>query len=428
MKVQTFRGRTMGEALTHLKRGLGERAVILFTRTVRGKGLFGLLGRQVVEIGAVHGSDVQRLRRSAAPGTSAGTESTVPIPKSSSRETVLFARTNRHLQRAYGQMTTSNGSPSPVRSDDINRLSRELTAVREVVERTIRDTCAADLSDLPAPLVEIYLDLVQNDLSRRTAARTMREVAGEITTGQVPEPLTLREMVTRRLARLVHTAGPINVVRVGRPHVVALVGPTGVGKTTTVAKLAGDFSICRGRKVGLITVDTYRIAAVQQLKTIADIVKVPLKTVLTTEELQSALADFSDKELVIIDTAGRGQRDEFKMNELRSFMEAARPDETHLVLAATARSHNLREVVNRFRPIGVNRLVLSKIDEAEGIGGAFSTVADSNLPISYVTNGQDIPEDIEVADSVRLARMLTSPRGLGSDMTETGVAVEEVRS
>ena len=415
----------MGEALTHLKRGLGDRAVILFTRTVRGKGVLGLLGRQVVEIGAVHGADVQRLRPSGAASASTGAERAAPIPKGRSRQTVSFAGANHHLQRAYGQMTTSNGSPSRVCPDDISRLSRELSAVREAVERTIRDTCAADVSDLPAPLVEIYLDLVQNDLCRRTAARTMREVASEITAAGLPEPLTLREMVTRRLARLVNTAGPISVAPAGRPYVVALVGPTGVGKTTTVAKLAGDFSICRGRKVGLITVDTYRIAAVQQLKTIADIVKVPLRTVLTTEELQAALADYRDRELVIIDTAGRGQRDAFKMNELRSFIQAARPDETHLVLAATARPHNLREVVKRFRPVGVNRLVLSKIDEAEGIGGAFSTVAESNLPVSYVTNGQDIPEDIEVADSLGLARMLTSSRSFGSDVAQTGVPAGE---
>ncbi len=394
----------MGEALSLVKRGLGGRAVILFTRTVRGKGFFGLLGRQVVEIGAVRDGDVHSMRESTAgeSRTAGGTS-----------QPVSFQKVGRRLQHAYGVSQTPGPATLQVRSDDISQIRRELTIVRSSVENAIRQSCAIDVSQLPAPLVDIYLGLVRNELSRHIAVRVVKETVAEIpihpeNRERIPEPLTLRELVTRRLAQLMTVSGPVNVLPTGGPRVIALVGPTGVGKTTTVAKLAGDFGICKGKKVGLVTIDTYRIAAVQQLQTIADIVRVPLKTVLTIGELRAALSAFHDRDVVIIDTAGRTQRDELKMNELASFMQAVGPDEIHLVLAATARQRNLQEVLDRFKQVGVNRLVLSKLDEAEGIGSAFGVAAESGLPVSYVTNGQDIPDDIAPADSDGLARMMTS--------------------
>lgn len=398
----------MGEALAEVRRGMGDRAVILFTRTVRGRGFFGVMGRQVVEIGAVPDGEVQTHRRG-----NPGRRTAEPEVRTGRCEgSASKGRATGRLEGAYGV-----GETGGVETGELREIRRELGIVRETVENAIRQSCAADLADLPAPLVDIYLGLLRRELCRETAARVIKEVAGEMGKGNLPEPLSLSEMVAKKLAGLVAVSGAVKVQRTGGAKVVALVGPTGVGKTTTVAKLAGDFTVCQGRKVGLITIDTYRIAAVQQLKTIADIVGVPLKTVLTRDELQGALADFRDKDVVIIDTAGRGQRDELKMNELGSFIRAGRPDETHLVLAATARPNNLREVVQRFRPVGVNRLVLSKVDEAEGIGAAFTVAAESKLPVSYVTNGQDIPEDIEAANALELARMVTA--GLGRGNTES---------
>lgn len=296
MKVKTFRGRTMGEALSQVKRGLGGRAVILFTRTVRGKGFFGLLGRQVVEIGAVPDGDVTKMRKSTA-GETRTNEQAVPADRQASRP-VSFQKVGRRLQHTYGVSQTQGPESATlqVRSDDISQIRRELTIVRSSVENAIRQSCAIDVSQLPAPLIDIYLGLIRNELSKHIAVRVVREIAAEIpihpgNRERLPEPMTLRELVTRRLADLMTVSGPVSALPASGPKVIAMVGPTGVGKTTTVAKLAGDFSICKGKKVGLVTIDTYRIAAVQQLQTIADIVRVPLKTVLTVGELRAALSE-----------------------------------------------------------------------------------------------------------------------------------------
>ncbi len=146
-------------------------------------------------------------------------------------------------------------------------------------------------------------------------------------------------------------------------------GPTGVGKTTTVAKLAANFKLARGVRVGLVTVDTYRIAAVEQLRTYAEIIDLPLAVVNSPIEMQRAIDELGAVDLIFIDTAGRSPRDEVKIRELGEFLLQARPDEVHLVLSAVADERSLRAAIERFAPVQIDRLILTKLDEADSLGG-----------------------------------------------------------
>ncbi len=201
-------------------------------------------------------------------------------------------------------------------------------------------------------------------------------------------------------------APPIQPVA-GTRRVVALVGPTGVGKTTTVAKLAANFKLAHGVRVGLITVDTYRIAAVEQLKTYAEIIDLPLAVVNDPAEMPRALDELGAVDLVFIDTAGpqparRGQ------DPRAGRVPAARhgPDEVHLVLSAVAGQRSLRAAVERFAMVQVDRLILTKLDEADSLGGVLAVLGLSSRPVSYLTTGQAVPDDIEPADRKRLARLI----------------------
>ena len=200
----------------------------------------------------------------------------------------------------------------------------------------------------------------------------------------------------------IRVAGPIAITP-GRCRLVALVGPTGVGKTTTIAKLAANFRLKEKRRVGLITVDTYRIAAVEQLRTYADIIDLPMHVVSTPREMRETVEKMSHLDLILLDTAGRSPKDEIRLQELKAFVGEAGADEVHLVLSSVADARTLQQTAERFAAIGVTSLILTKLDEAHGLGNLLPLLRSSGLPLSYVTDGQDVPDDIQTADARRLA-------------------------
>ena len=207
------------------------------------------------------------------------------------------------------------------------------------------------------------------------------------------------------VAGLVGVSGPI-VTEAGERKIVALVGPTGVGKTTTIAKLAANFALSRNVDMALLTIDTYRVAAIEQLKTYGDIIGLPVEVVLTPQSLKEALKVHVDKGLIMIDTAGRSPYNRLHINELRSFLDVEPRVETHLVLSASTRLQDLKQIVKNFASTGVDRLIFSKTDETDIVGGVISIAHETGLPVSYVTTGQSVPDDIMVAEGQALSRML----------------------
>jgi flagellar biosynthesis protein FlhF len=238
-------------------------------------------------------------------------------------------------------------------------------------------------------------------LSRELAGQVMRKLPqSDWDDWQAAWP-----QLVETVSQEIEVAGPIHTVPRQR-RLVALVGPTGVGKTTTIAKLAANFRLREHRRVGLITVDTYRIAAVEQVRTYAQIIDLPMEVVSTPQEMQQAVARLADLDLILMDTAGRSPRDEMKIHDLQSLLAEAQPDEVHLVLSCTSSATALARSSECFAEIGANRLILTKLDEAQGLGNLLPLFRASRLPLSYVTHGQNVPDDIEIANSARLAQQI----------------------
>ena len=208
--------------------------------------------------------------------------------------------------------------------------------------------------------------------------------------------------LTRIFQKRLRTTGPIKSAP-GEQRVIAFVGPTGVGKTTTIAKLASNLSLRANKQIGLITVDTYRIAAVDQLRTYAQIIDIPLEVVATPKEMEAAISKLSDCELLLIDTAGRSPQNDQQLQELKSVLASARTNEIHLVLNAVSSAQNLSLVIEKFNRVGVDALVISKVDETESLTNFVQVAIDTELPFSYLSNGQNVPDDIELASSSFLA-------------------------
>jgi flagellar biosynthesis GTPase FlhF len=215
--------------------------------------------------------------------------------------------------------------------------------------------------------------------------------------------------LTRRVMLDLPVHGPLRVPR-GKQTIIAVVGATGVGKTTSLAKLAAEFRLKQHRRVGLVTVDTYRIGAVEQLRTYAEIMDLQMEVAATPREMRDALGRLSDCELILIDTAGRSPLDEIQMRQLSSILATASPDEVHLAASVVAEVDSLHDVAERFVAVGANRLLLTKTDEAHHPGRIFRFLRETNLPVAYVANGQNVPDDLRPADSHRLAEWLLGSR------------------
>jgi flagellar biosynthesis protein FlhF len=283
-------------------------------------------------------------------------------------------------------------------------VQSQLSELQEMVHELCRRSDAPG-HDMPQELFQLFTDLLDSYLNEELARELVERVRSETKGSRIDDLLLLKARLARMIESEVRVCGPIQTMP-GRNRLVALVGPTGVGKTTTIAKLAANYRLKEKRRVGLITVDTYRIAAVEQLRTYADIIDLPMQVVSTPREMREAVGRMDNLDLILLDTAGRSPKDEVRIQELRAFLSEAEADEVHLVLSSMASGRALEQAAERFAAVGTTALVLTKLDEASSLGNILSLVRASNLPLSYLTNGQNVPDDIEVAEPMRVARLI----------------------
>jgi flagellar biosynthesis protein FlhF len=198
-----------------------------------------------------------------------------------------------------------------------------------------------------------------------------------------------------------HTSCPT-----GSRSVIALVGPTGVGKTTTLAKLAARYALAERKKVALITCDTFRIGGVEQIRVYARILNVPLEVVTSPRDMAEAIEKHADKDVILIDTIGRSQKNALHLGELKALLAPAKPSEVYLVLSACSSQSVQMDVVKSFSVLSPNRLVISKLDESDTLGCIVSLPMTTGLPISCVTNGQNVPDDLRIGEPKILASLV----------------------
>jgi flagellar biosynthesis protein FlhF len=200
------------------------------------------------------------------------------------------------------------------------------------------------------------------------------------------------------------------IATTGSPSIVALLGPTGVGKTTTTAKLAAHHRLQKQKRVGLITMDTTRVGGSEQLQAYANIIDVPCVVAQTPHDVTEAIASYAAYDLVLIDTPGRAASDGAGLADLKALLDAARPHETHLLVSATTRRIDLWETARGFQPLSPGHIAFTKLDETTAFGDILNFAHHTQLPLSYFSTGQTVPDAIEVAAADRLARLLVSER------------------
>jgi flagellar biosynthesis protein FlhF len=385
MDLRTFQATTMSAALAEVKQELGPSAVILHTRTVFKNRWLGLRRREMVEITAGRGARAARPQPPAKPA---------PV------KPIVPPEPRRHLlETAGGQNAAMLG------------LFQEVTGLKTMVKELVDHSNRTRCPEIPEELFEYYSQLIQNQVTEELAASMIKSLQKQLRPEHARQPEFIRQKLAEQIERQFPASGPIVRTKSVGPHVVALIGPTGVGKTTTIAKLAANLKLREKRRVGLVTLDTYRIAAIDQLRKYADIIGSPLRAVASAEELSDALKSMEDCEFILIDTAGRSPNDALKLSELKGLLALAKPDEVHLVLSTTASQKCVELAIARFAEVRVDKIIFTKLDEAAHVGVLLNVIHKVNKSLSYVTTGQDVPDDIEVGQPRRLAQLILSGSG-----------------
>jgi flagellar biosynthesis protein FlhF len=291
--------------------------------------------------------------------------------------------------------------PSPVVDPALVEMRRELKSLRGMLEQQMSGLVWGDVARRDPVTANLMRLLLQMEISPRLC----REIAAELAAARGAGAATTDAQTVWRnaLAALAHKLPVTDDDILTRGGVVALLGPTGVGKTTTIAKLAARYAVRHGaRRVALVTTDNYRIGAIEQLRAYAKILDVPMRVAADAAELRSSVADFSERRLVLIDTAGMSQRD-LRLGEQLALMRAGGETiRNYLVLSATTRPGGIDETIRAYRRIPLAGCVLTKVDEAGSLGGALSLLIRHELPVAYVSDGQRVPEDLYSARAHRL--------------------------
>jgi flagellar biosynthesis protein FlhF len=427
MKIKHYRAPDMRQALRQVRDAQGPDAVILSSRRITG-------GVEVVAAVDYDTGD-QALQGPGAQGSypaNAARDGTRYKDVADQHEhTAQYGQSSRPFSAAPEEAAASVRSHRPLSftTDRFDEADSLLNRARQP-ELQAPSSMSEELRTLRQMLETQMATLAWNDLSRRAPLQTevlkqltelglAADLAGELV-AQLPSKLELAEAQRLALAQLSRRIAVSEERWLDRGGIVAMVGPTGVGKTTLIAKLAARWVMRHGpRSLALVSADSVRIGAQEQTHTLGRLLGVPAYGIEGVQELPAMLDHLADRRLVLIDTAGFSQRDARLTNELPSLAAAHDKLEVCLVLSAAAQAGAIEESVQRFAPAQPTTCVLSKLDEATSLGGAISMLIRSRLPLAYVSDGQRIPEDLLAARAHQLiARAAQLSRRAGASADE----------
>ncbi len=403
MRVKRYVVDSMPDALKKIRNDLGKDAVILNTKEIRVGGFLGFFTKKRIEVIAATES-ANQADNVAAKEATVNISSAVNLVKSEAAAASSVAQASVGiLEREPVQAVTVSDQTKPTKSND-DLLLEEMKQMKDIVYKL-----SINNKDIPkvSPFFEkLEMRLYEHEIDPRLVKLILQNAMAEIE-GPIEEVTEdqAHGLIKNQLALILKSDGTKGILPDTR--IVHLVGPTGVGKTTTIAKLAAEQVLKNNRKVGLITSDTYRIAAVEQLKTYATILNVPLEVVFSPQDLTKALKQLADRDIIFMDTAGRNYRNEMYVSELNSLLQSKGNSETYLVLSLTTKYKDMKAITNNFKKFKLDKVLFTKMDETGTFGSIINLTHDFSLKLGYITNGQNVPDDIvELNEDLIIERIL----------------------
>ena len=421
MDLKRYRVNNIQEALQLIKKDLGPEAVIVSTRQVKeGKGTFGLFGKMVLEVTAALDQEQKSAPAKTPPTTQAAaavaygiknqetqsSSNVVPFRSTSTKDSQsLILPIQKDVQELKESIDEIKIKTATYGDHVINQLKHELGEMRHMLHMIVSQSAHHDDLHLPENLMILFQQMKFGGLEEKFARRVVLEAQKNISEEDLQNFSYVKIFLARMLMKIIKTTNGIENIEQSQ-KIVSLIGPTGVGKTTTAAKICSEQILQYKRKVALITVDTMRIAAVEQLRAYAKVINVPLSIVSDKVELDRAISSYADYDVIVIDTGGCSQRDETQMFELRDIFDERGRLHNILVLSATTKDSDTNEITRKFGSMPLDSIVFTKLDESSSYGSIFNHAIRFKKPVSYLTTGQNVPEDIELATKERLVDLL----------------------
>jgi flagellar biosynthesis protein FlhF len=354
MKVKKYAAPTMPEVMKQVRNELGSEAVILNSRKVKHGGFLGLKKKTSVE--------------------------------------VVAALDPQPLKEDKQEIRQTERNASPIEKGKISDANDQVLSELYVLKKMIHQS-TVERNKYPAEYQLMYMHLLEQETEETVTNKILDQVAAYHKSENIePSPERIQQDVKMEILNQLKDLSYQAIS--SEPKIVHLVGPTGVGKTTTIAKIAANSVLKEGKKVAFITADTYRIAAIEQLKTYAKILQVPLEVAYTKEDYINAVNKFVDYDYILVDTAGRNFREETYVNQLMKSFDSDFQIDMYLVLSLTAKAKDTLEIYEQFKHLPIKQVILTKMDETRQYGSMLNLTIEKKLGIAYITNGQDVPDDL----------------------------------
>ncbi|NLK24365.1 MAG: flagellar biosynthesis protein FlhF [Clostridiales bacterium] len=373
MLIKKYTVNNMNEALTRIRYELGKDAVIISQRKIKKPGIKGIFSKRQLEVtAAVENSSIDR--NSKVKSTSIHASNNSYSRKGTSADYNMDKSINDLKNLMNKEIENKRNKQAVVDNNEQKKseIESEVKEMKDMLKAVMKNT-TKDSKD------ELLEFLSNSDIDMQFYDEFNEKLKGDFDVSK------LRDIMSRDIKS---SNDDLN----GN---VVLVGPTGVGKTTTIAKLAGNLSLVKKKKVGLITVDTYRIGAVEQLKTYAEIMNIPFEVVITIKEMEAAIKKMKDCDVVLIDTTGRSSKNKMQISELRAFVDKANATSINVVISATTKNKDIKTILEGYRILNYDKVIITKLDETSVYGSIYNISRIANKPIRYVTTGQNVPDDIK---------------------------------
>lgn len=375
MKIRTYVADNVQEAFYKVKSELGKDAVILQTKHIKKGGFLGLFAKNMVEV--VAANDIN-------------------LPTNQSKKPLIKSIPGISTKSRERELT-----------GDIKQLQNGIEQVKNMLNTlySVQNQSSTEAVDLPPALKNYWGQMYSMDVDTEIIHMIMHNTKKALSKEDLNDTKKVFNTVRGEIiSSFSDKTEPIELTN--SKNIVAFVGPTGVGKTTTIAKLAAHFSLYRDKKVAMITADTFRVGAIEQLKFYGNLLEIPVLVIYRLEDIKNILLDLSGFDLLLVDTMGFSPNNRMQIKKIKGLLDVINPTDIHIVISAATKNQDILEILNNYKELNYKKIIITKLDETKSYGMILNALKTTGCSLSYLTTGQNVPDDIEIASAEKIADMI----------------------